>query len=294
MGLLRTLGYIRQRRRDMAEELARQRSYCDLELELLAPHLTRPLQGSRALDIGCGQMLPMLIGLNAQGCEATGIDLDPYLPGQHSANFWRRRREGGLASAASAAVRNIAVDDQIGRRLAVELGYRKPLKSLDVRVMNVCALDFPDNTFDLMTSLAVFEHIEDMPGTLREIHRALKPGAPACLHAHLFASFTGGHNCDIMDTSGRHIGGEVDCWDHLRANRHTVPVYLNKLKLAEFRQLIEDSPLELAAWHAHPPSESDLKRLTPEIETELTAKGYTREDLLTTSLHMIVRKPQAG
>jgi|GEM_PF-2185993 SAM-dependent methyltransferase len=291
MGLARTLSYIRQRRAGIPDEIERQHAYLRLEMDILTPHMERPLDGARALDIGCGQMLPMLIGLTAEGCKATGIDLDPYLPGKHLANFARRRREEGVARAASQGLRNVLVDEAVGRGLALKLGARVNIRALDVRVMDVGKLDFEDGTFDLMTSMAVFEHIADMPGALGEIHRTLKPRGVACLHAHLFPSYTGGHNRDMLNAAGQPIESSVVPWDHLRGNSHPAPAYLNKYRMADFRRFIEESPLALEAWHAHPPGEGDEARLTPEIEQELSAKGFTRDDLLTTSLHIVVRKP---
>lgn len=37
-------------------------------------------------------------------------------------------------------------------------------------------LGFPDESFDLVTNNQVMEHIADLDGTLRELHRVLKPG----------------------------------------------------------------------------------------------------------------------
>jgi SAM-dependent methyltransferase len=45
-----------------------------------------------------------------------------------------------------------------------------------VRCENVEALTFPDNTFDLVTSTGMFEHVENDAQGYREICRVLKPG----------------------------------------------------------------------------------------------------------------------
>lgn len=42
-------------------------------------------------------------------------------------------------------------------------------------------LDFPDSRFDLVTMLAVIEHLDDVRGMLVEIHRVLKPGGKLVL-----------------------------------------------------------------------------------------------------------------
>lgn len=38
------------------------------------------------------------------------------------------------------------------------------------------ALPFPNATFDVVTSFGVLEHVQDDAGSMREIHRVLKPG----------------------------------------------------------------------------------------------------------------------
>jgi SAM-dependent methyltransferase len=42
--------------------------------------------------------------------------------------------------------------------------------------MSATKLDYPDDTFDLVTSIEVLEHIEELDQALREIQRVLKPG----------------------------------------------------------------------------------------------------------------------
>jgi SAM-dependent methyltransferase len=42
--------------------------------------------------------------------------------------------------------------------------------------MSATKLDYPDNTFDLVTSIEVLEHVDELDQALREIRRVLKPG----------------------------------------------------------------------------------------------------------------------
>jgi SAM-dependent methyltransferase len=44
------------------------------------------------------------------------------------------------------------------------------------RIMSVCKMDFPDNTFDAVFSSDCFEHVDDVPKAFAEIYRVLKPG----------------------------------------------------------------------------------------------------------------------
>jgi ubiquinone/menaquinone biosynthesis C-methylase UbiE len=48
------------------------------------------------------------------------------------------------------------------------------------RVVNAMAIDFPDNTFDIVYASNLLHHIPDPKVTLQEMHRVLKPGGFAC------------------------------------------------------------------------------------------------------------------
>jgi SAM-dependent methyltransferase len=85
------------------------------------------------------------------------------------------------------------VDDELSRRDPAEqasfivIGTR-----LDIR------LPFPDNSFDLVLSDQVFEHVQDQGAAWRELHRVMKPGGHALhviparympLEGHMFVPF---------------------------------------------------------------------------------------------------------
>jgi SAM-dependent methyltransferase len=48
------------------------------------------------------------------------------------------------------------------------------------RVINAMAIDFPDNTFDIVYASNLLHHIPDPKVAIREMHRVLKPGGKAC------------------------------------------------------------------------------------------------------------------
>ena len=45
---------------------------------------------------------------------------------------------------------------------------------------NAIALDFPDNTFDIVYASNLLHHLPDPQACIREMHRVLKPGGKAC------------------------------------------------------------------------------------------------------------------
>jgi ubiquinone/menaquinone biosynthesis C-methylase UbiE len=51
---------------------------------------------------------------------------------------------------------------------------------IEGRVTNAMAMDFPDNTFDIVYASNLLHHIPDPKLTLSEMHRVLKPGGKAC------------------------------------------------------------------------------------------------------------------
>lgn len=48
------------------------------------------------------------------------------------------------------------------------------------RVVNAMAIDFPDNTFDVVYASNLLHHIPDPRLAIQEMHRVLKPGGKAC------------------------------------------------------------------------------------------------------------------
>ncbi len=107
-----------------------------LDFCLRAAHET---PGARVLDFGCGA------GRLVAAAKAAGIDMrgaDVYYGGSQT-----------RAEAAAAGLLGTAIIEISGGRIG-----------------------FPESYFDLVVNNQVMEHIEDLEGTLREIHRVLKPG----------------------------------------------------------------------------------------------------------------------
>jgi ubiquinone/menaquinone biosynthesis C-methylase UbiE len=60
---------------------------------------------------------------------------------------------------------------------------------LDVRVMDVQALEFPDQTFDTVATAGTFCSVPDPLRGLRELYRCLKPGGRLLMFEHVRSRF---------------------------------------------------------------------------------------------------------
>jgi ubiquinone/menaquinone biosynthesis C-methylase UbiE len=105
------------------------------------------------LDVGCGggRTVRRLASLTPEG-KVVGLDY----------------------SAASVAVsRDTNADDIAAGRVHIEQG-------------SVAALPFPDCTFDVVTAVETHYYWPDLPASVREIHRVLKPGGMFALIAETY------------------------------------------------------------------------------------------------------------
>ena len=81
---------------------------------------------------------------------------------------------------ASRGARCVASDYSPGMvDVALKLAETNGVK-VEGRVINAMAIDFPDNTFDIVYASNLLHHIPNPKLTLREMHRVLKPGGVAC------------------------------------------------------------------------------------------------------------------
>jgi SAM-dependent methyltransferase len=81
---------------------------------------------------------------------------------------------------ATQGARCIATDYSPGMvEVALQLAERYGV-NIEGRTANAMALDFPDNTFDIVYASNLLHHIPDPKIALKEMHRVLKPGGKAC------------------------------------------------------------------------------------------------------------------
>jgi len=225
------------------------------------------------LDLANGRLRPQYTLLKRAGHRVVGVDLVNRTGHDATALAYR------LARWLYARSLNAAVGDG-----------RKAARSDDALICgNVTALPFRDASFDLVTSVAAFEHFLDVPRVIDELHRVVRPGAVVWACIHLFASPSGGHNVTLTEVPLRTLPRGIDAWDHLRRRRLPFHVPLNEWRRDQFLAAFERRFDVVNHYCAIREGE---QWLSPSIRMELSAFS---EDELTCAAYVIVaRKRRAA
>lgn len=283
------------------------------------------LESKTALDLGAGfslpqGCLPMALAVRDGAAQCFGIDISSH---EHFASdrlkveFWKAARElYGLSvqgldeGRVFFASQDIIHHDGLFSRIV-------PLQ------MSASEMWFKDGMFDVIFSNAVFEHVKDAEGVLKEAFRVLKPGGGLYAHWNPYTSLQmGGHDIGIP---------WLYPWAHLRlpytehvalldkmlndphllatANppEHTITPEraagyrgkaallfrhmdddLNKLRVPEFLDYARSAGFEVVHSGFHI-NDAQRSYLTPEIQSELS--NYSADELLTIYHSAALRKP---
>jgi SAM-dependent methyltransferase len=217
----------------------------------IAPYLEGN-QLLRVLDLANGHLRPQYILLKAAGHRVYGIDVvnRPELS-------W------------------VAIAYWVARWLyAKKLGAGASNRGDTLVCGNVAHLPYVENSFDLVTSVAAFEHFYDVPSVVAEIHRVTRPGGLVWVWIHPFPSLSGGHNLSLTEVPLRTIPPGIDPWDHLRRRRLPFHVPLNEWRIAQYIEIFISHFHILKHYCA---LREGVEHLTPEIKNELSQ--YSRDEL---------------
>jgi SAM-dependent methyltransferase len=242
------------------------------------------LKGLRVLDVGCGKSYWLTLLLHSAGAKATGIDTELVEPGRSLNKYFKIFRKNGLDRAARTLFWDTVFGQPYYRHLQALCPFPLNFSGIDVHSMSVTSSDFPDNTFDLIVSHEVFEHISDLPGTARELRRVMKPESITYIYVHNYPSISGGHSIawKYPDSEPSAI---VPPWDHLRQNLYPdIPSWINRLRQPAYRQAFEEH-FEIIDWF--PRGREGEKLLTPKIQAELS--DYEADELLTKGFVIVAR-----
>jgi SAM-dependent methyltransferase len=214
------------------------------------------------LDLANGWLRPQYSIMRAAGQRAYGVDLiNRPVSNRPAASYrvarWIYRRQLGYQ----------AIDDTLA-------------------CANVNRLPFAANTFEMVTSIAAFEHFLNMPMVVAELVRILRPGGIGWVLIHVFTSPSGGHNVALSEVPLRHLPKGIDAWDHLRSRRLPFHVPLNEWRIDQY--LAEFSKHFEILKHYCAMREGE-EFLTPEIRQELSS--YTQDELTCGAYVIVARKP---
>jgi SAM-dependent methyltransferase len=217
----------------------------------------------RVLDLGNGSLRPQYTLLQAAGHLTYGIDLV-------------NRPEWNFFNLAYGFARLL---------YRWKLGVPHRDRSRTLVCGDVTCLPFPEGSFDLVTSVAAFEHFLPVPAVLAELSRVLKPGGLVYARIHPFACPSGGHNIRITDIPLRRLPEGVDAWDHLRKRRMPIDVPLNEWRQGQYRDAFTQHFEILKHYCAMREGEH---LLTADIEAELST--YSRDELTCGAYVIVARK----
>ena len=237
--------------------------------------------GKVILDVGCGRLCSQTLLFHSLGSKVTGIDTTYVVINKPSyLKYWKSLIKNGLEGFGRDAVYAVLGKNKTYyQHLRGLSGLELEPRGLDIRLMDVEKMLFPDNVFDIVISNVAFEHIANVPRAISEVHRVLKRRGITYIRIHLFSSLSGGHHPDWNNLS------RVPPWDHLRDNRHPVPVYLNRLRQHEYISLFRER-FEILDTIDGRYFGKDL--LTPTIRAELL--DYSEEELLKKHITIVGRK----
>ncbi|MGB8646419.1 MAG: methyltransferase domain-containing protein [Anaerolineae bacterium] len=232
----------------------------------LAPYLNRE-KPWQVLDLANGRLRPQFLILNAQGQMVYGID-------------WANRPESPIKDLLYRIARGL-----YGLHLAAGAG---PSRREKLVCGDVGKLPFADCSFDLVTSIAAFEHFLDVPRVVSELERVLRPGGVAWIRIHPFACPSGGHNLGFTEIPLRAVPPGIDPWDHLRRRRLPFNVPLNEWRIGQYSQTFTEH-FEIVKQYCATREGDEF--LTPQIEKELAL--YSRDELTCAAYQIVARKPLA-
>jgi len=253
------------------------------------------LKRKRVLDLGCGQRYPFSLQCAAAGAEVIALDTEYIKPDILPIAFYRTVKYSDLKRALKSAIRRLFFDRRYYRALEAIAGgtFNASRSLIEFIVADPTGTNYnlPDESFDLIVSNAVLEHVVDVPLFAREIERLLVSGGFFYSIAHNFYSLSGGHNMDWAFPD-EFPSSKVPPWDHLRENKYPVSVYLNRHKPEDYQNAFSEH-LEVVIFESrdinHDPGGWEGESfLTRELATELAE--YPKELLLTRGWCIICRK----
>ena len=241
--------------------------------------------GVRALDVGCGLLQWQTIMLHSLGARVTGVDTEYVRADRRPDKYLRIWQINGFERAVKTVFWDFTYRGRYLKSLAACSPFVLKTRRLDLRQHTAERLPFVDETFDLVVSHEVFEHIADVRAAACEVKRVLKPGGLVYINVHLYPSISGGHLIEwkYPDEIPSQL---VPPWDHLRERKFPDhPSWINEMRERDYRPIFEDV-FEILRWE--PSAYEGKTLLTPEIRAELA--DYSEDELLKKGVIIVAQK----
>jgi SAM-dependent methyltransferase len=257
-------------------------------LEEVQNLLGQPVSGLDVLEIGCGQR-PMNLVLWSRNNRAVGIDSEVIMRSLSLISGWEALRANGAIRVAKSIGRKLLqLDKQFANAFKKAAGIDE-IPDVDVRLMDASSMLFPDGSYDIVFSRAVFEHIANPLAVTREVRRVLRRNGTFYCLLHLYTSDSGCHDARIFSNSRR----RPPSWSHLRDKYKALVqenTFLNRWSLQQWREMfIAEMPgCRVVAMcddaSAQRRSELDTLRAAGELSS------YSDEELLSPTVKVIWTK----
>ena len=189
----------------------------------LRTELNFELKNKKILDIGCGQRYPYTYLLSKHN-TVVGIDLDVILLQHDYSNYKSIISKNGLNRFFKTFLRSILFDWQFFKELS-RLSNMRKTSQFEIKHMNAEELKFKGNSFDFVLSILSFEHFKDVEKCVKEVKRVLKKGGKFYISVDVYSKLHGGHEINPKRP-----------WNHLLNKNFKPNVYLNKLRMEEYKK----------------------------------------------------------
>lgn len=254
-------------------------------------HTGHELRGREVLIIGAGQTGREVTSLGAAN-RVTAIDLDVIPQGWKPGPYVQLLRQNGPVRAAKTVGRKaLGIDRTFSKALCKELGVERTNPATHLQ-MDASRMTLATDSFDLVYSFSVFEHLDDPKAVLAEAIRVLRPGGLASISLHLYSSEGGCHDLRIFAGDRE----SIPYWAQLRpAVKDTVieSCFMNEWRLSQWRELFADlcPGGEVTLDRHHEPYGSRLGAELATLRANGELGGYSDEELLAVNCRVVWRKP---